>query len=57
MKFIIKLFMLIVVVAAVVIGAATFYLDTIAKKAIEFGIDVRDHPYFRDLLCRSPPQP
>jgi hypothetical protein len=37
MKFIIKLFVLIVVVSAVVIGAATFYLDTIAKKAIEFG--------------------
>lgn len=37
MKIIIKLLVLILVVATVVIGAATFYLDTIAKKAIEFG--------------------
>lgn len=37
MKTIIKLLVLILVVVAVVIGAATFYLDTIAKKAIEFG--------------------
>lgn len=37
MKIMIKLFVLILVVVVVVIGAATFYLDTIAKKAIEFG--------------------
>ena len=37
MKTMIKLLVLILFVVAVVIGAATFYLDTIAKKAIEFG--------------------
>lgn len=37
MKIIIKLFVLILVVVAMVVGAATLYLDTIAKKAIEFG--------------------
>lgn len=37
MKTMLKLLIFLVVIAAIVIGAATFYLDTIAKKAIEFG--------------------
>lgn len=37
MKTLIKLFVLILIVAAILVGVATFYLDTIAKKAIEFG--------------------
>lgn len=37
MKALLKLFVLILIVAVTIIGAATFYLDTIAKKAIELG--------------------
>nr|WP_320116473.1 hypothetical protein [uncultured Desulfuromonas sp.] len=37
MKTLVKLVVVLLVIVAVVLGAATFYLDSIAKKAVEYG--------------------
>jgi len=37
MKTLIKLVVVLLVIVAVIVGAATFYLDSIAKKAVEYG--------------------
>ncbi|PLX94079.1 MAG: hypothetical protein C0620_06650 [Desulfuromonas sp.] len=37
MKTLVKLFIVLLIVIAAVVGAATYYLDSIAKKAVEYG--------------------
>jgi len=37
MKTLVKLVVLLLIIVAVILGAATFYLDSIAKKAVEYG--------------------